>query len=84
MEPLTLYLRREPTTDSATADMMKNAPDKRKHAPRLDVVAYRDPEAADQVCRWPWWHTAKPTRRNKWVDLNCYRWRVEWLPDFES
>lgn len=33
------------------------------------------------VARWPWWLSGIPTRRNKHVVINCYRWRLAWLPD---
>jgi hypothetical protein len=71
---LTLYLRREPTTDAELLHWFPNAK-------RRDVVAYSDPEASQLKARWPWHYRSKPDRRFKRVMLNCYRWRVVWLPD---
>lgn len=72
--PLPLYLRREMPTDPPT--LASSAYRQR------DVVAYRDPECKRPAGRWPWWHTqSRPTRRNRYVMLNCYRWRAVWLPE---
>lgn len=54
----------------------------KQHRPEgFDVVAYRDADGAERAARWPWWQSNRPDRRNRWVTFNCYRWRVEWLPD---
>jgi hypothetical protein len=45
------------------------------------VVYYRTPEAKDRVASNPW--QDQPTRRNKWVMLNCVRYRVCWLEDLK-
>lgn len=79
---LPLFLRREPTTDSALADYCKalGRPIPRK----LDVVAYAsldDAKAKHQKARWNWANSRKPRRRRDTVTLNCYQWQVCWLPD---
>lgn len=30
---------------------------------------------------FPKHHMHKPTRRNHYLSLNCYRWQLRWLPD---
>lgn len=43
------------------------------------VCYYRTPEAKERVANNPW--QDRPTRRNKWVMLNCVLYRACWLPD---
>jgi hypothetical protein len=43
------------------------------------VCYYREPEALRRPFIDPW--PSRPTRRNKWVMLNCARYRACWLPD---
>ena len=75
MNLLSLYLRREPTTD----DVLRRMAPKAK---RFDVVAYKSAECVTPCARWPWHYTkSKPTRRNKRVMFNCYQWATVWLPD---
>lgn len=42
------------------------------------TVYYRDPDARIVAAINPW--PSRPTRRNRYVTLNCYRWRAVWLP----
>lgn len=77
MMTLTTYLRREPTRDHGQREF--RAPGNER-----DVVAYRDPGGFDPVRRWPWYRASKPDKRNRWVYLNCARYRVQWLPDLEK
>ena len=69
---ITLYARKEPTADSVS----------RAHGlgDKQDVVLYADKECTRQKARWPWHLSNCPTRRNKFVTLNCWRWKLEWLP----
>lgn len=76
MDALRLYLRREPTTDPLLLSRMQYLTGPAK----LDVVAYRDPGCQVRVARWPWDYK-RPDRRTRRVYLNCYLWRVQWLPD---
>lgn len=48
--------------------------------PSGDVSIYRDKERTNGFCTIQKWRASCPTRRNKWITLNCYRWRLEWLP----
>lgn len=43
------------------------------------VAYYTDSETTNCKAFNPW--SGRPTRRNKYVMLNCYRWRAVWLPD---
>ena len=75
---LTLYLRREPTTDLILAGT--------PIVTRFDVAAYvsRDTKNIVPKTRWRWDMASKPTRRNKRVRVNCFQWAVVWLPDLTS
>ena len=47
---------------------------------REGVRIYRDAAKASHFCIIGHSNHAKvPDRRNKWVTLNCYRWRLVWL-----
>jgi hypothetical protein len=80
MSLLSVYLRREPTTDKLLLEHASRYGvriDRRKHA---DVAVYRDRECKRPFVRYPWWQS-RPDRRNKRVVLNCFPWRAVWLPD---
>lgn len=69
---LTLFARREPTTDAASiAAGLTN---------KQDVVLYADKDCTKVEARWPWHFSNCPTKRNKYVTLNCWRWKLEWAP----
>ena len=77
--PLTVYVRRERTTDSVALQHLTSAQlETRSHR---DWVFYHDAEATSSYCRIPWYYSTGPTKRNKWQTLNCYRYRLVWLPD---
>lgn len=44
---------------------------------RFDVQIYRDNGLP--FGRFPWHYKRKPTKRNKYVTLNCYKWRIVWV-----
>ena len=44
-----------------------------------DVRLFADPLAGTPLCTWQPWHESRPTRRNRWVMYNCYRWKLIWL-----
>lgn len=69
MLPLTLFLRREPSTNPQWSS-----------AGLHDVCCYRDKAATDFVARFTWSYN-RPRKGCKRVVLNCYRWNVVWLPD---
>lgn len=44
------------------------------------VRIYRDAAKASHFCTFSRSNHAKvPDKRNKWVTLNCYRWRLAWI-----
>jgi len=44
------------------------------------VAIFRDAAATVSFCHYSLeTHRRLPDRRNKWLMLNCYRWRVQWL-----
>lgn len=75
---MTLYARKEHTTCALTlAYKFTQVSPKRR-----DVVVYRDAEATQPVGRYPWHYMeSKPTRRNRYINHNCARYALIWLPD---
>lgn len=72
----TVYARYEPTTDRATLNNFEADSIKRC----LDVVIYHDAACTAFYCRIPWHYTkSKPTKRNKYITLNCYRYKLQWV-----
>lgn len=71
---LPVYLKRVPTNDDV---LKKYAP----NAKKSDVLVYRDPKGTSTMARFPWHVSRRPTKRSTSVTINCYRWRVVWLPD---
>lgn len=69
---LTLFARREPTTDPILRAM---APKAR----RSDVQVYRDADATQPVGRFPWNYSNKPRSKQRRVTLNCARYALQWL-----
>lgn len=43
-----------------------------------EVVAYADPLSMKRVAKWSK-DISKPTRRNKYVTVNCFKYLVEWI-----
>ena len=74
----TVYVRLEPTTDSATAALIRSNPDWANPQQQRDAVIYRDQACRQFFCRIPWHYSTRPTRRNKYITLNCFRWRLIW------
>lgn len=73
---ITVYLRKEPTTDPLVLQYKGQL-----KRPVLDVQAYRDPECQIRFGRWDWWMRTKPKQGCKWVTLNCATWKAVWLPE---
>lgn len=73
-----MYARKEQTTDKTTLDKVKDGKDL---ANCKDVVIYNTTNTVEPIARYPWFYSNKPTRRNKWVTINCVKYRLEWLPD---
>ena len=45
---------------------------------------YADKEATKIYCYYANEHPQRPRYGRKWVTLDCYRWKLEWLPDAEQ
>lgn len=69
------YLRKEPTND----EMKQYSGFKSFLETKKDVVVYNDENCTEEYARFPWHYKDKPTRRNKYVNINGYRWHVIWL-----
>lgn len=44
-----------------------------------DVHVYRDEKKEKHVCTFLRGMSSTPTRRNKYIMINCWRWRLNWL-----
>lgn len=73
MTLITVYARREPTTDAV---ILQYAPTsaRKKH----DIVIYRDKAATEIKARFSW-YLNRPRQNQKTVMLNCCRWNLEWI-----
>lgn len=71
MTLLTVFARREPTTDAVA--LAHGAKDKR------DTVFYRDALCTEVMARKPWYHSGHPRRNSRNVMLNCYHWEIQWV-----
>lgn len=69
---LTVYARKEPTTDEVT---LKYAPEQK----RFDVQVYKDKAGKMPFARFMWHYKSIPTKRNKYVTINCFKWAIEWI-----
>lgn len=65
---LTLFARREPTTDSVWLQHGD------KSVTKNDLVLYSDPARLHEKARIPW-HQSQ-ARKRKTVMLNCYLWKL--------
>lgn len=72
MSLLTLYARREPTKDQLAKKYL--GPES------LDVVIAKDPEFQNVIHRYAP-DRKRPDRRYRFVNHNCYRFNLKWLPD---
>ena len=68
---LSLYLRKE-SRERKINGKLYNFP---------IVVAYSDKDATTMKGLWGIQIEKKPDRRNKYIVLNCFKWRVIWLND---
>lgn len=77
---LTVYARREPSCLRPHLHIPMTAQELRRHH---DVVIYRDggPAPKRPMGVWPWHSSRKPRRNAARVVLNCFFWKLQWLPD---
>lgn len=71
MHRLTLYARREPTTDPVSVACGCGH--------RKDVVLYKDANCTTPAVRYRWDLSNTPRKRNKTVMHNCFRFRLQWI-----
>jgi hypothetical protein len=70
MNLLTVWARKEPTTDEvAQAFGLK----------KKDTVFYRDCACKQLFARKPWWQSGHPRRNTRKVHLNCWPWALQWV-----
>jgi hypothetical protein len=85
VDTLTVYARREPTTDSATLDMYKVQKNPSQHVldyrerHHQDVVIYKDRRATVVFARFPWYYSNKPKKNQRFITINCSKWAVKWI-----
>lgn len=70
MNLLTLFARKEPTTDPVSIQYGQGH--------KLDTVLYRDASCTILAARWPWYASNCPRRNQKRVTFNCFRWNLSW------
>lgn len=71
MSLITLYARKEPTTDALSVSHGLRD--------RKDTVIYKDKECTNLVARWPWYQSSCPRRNQKRITLNCWPWNLSWV-----
>jgi len=71
----TIYARKEPARDLGAQTLPASKAQR-------DVQMYHDADATRPAGRYPWFYNlSKPTRRNRYIVLNCARYRLAWIPD---
>lgn len=72
MSLLTLYVRREKTTDEVAIAW-------RVGHRKNDTVFYKDALCTVPFARKPWYQSGHPRRNSREVTLNCFRWSLQWV-----
>lgn len=76
----TLYARYTNTQDSVLLDNFKKYPKPALRYPyHYDVTVSKDKAGKDIVCIYQWHRESKPTKRNKYLYHNCFRYRLAWV-----
>lgn len=75
MSRLTLYARKEPTTDPVSVGL---------RLARFDTVAYADRQCTKPMARWTWHLSNCPRKLQPSAFVNSARFNLEWLPDVQS
>jgi hypothetical protein len=72
----TLYARHEPTNDSVAIRYL----DATTLATCKDVIIYHDRDCRHFYANFPFFYNqSKPDRRNRYVTLNCFRYKLVWV-----
>ena len=80
MNLLTIYWKREPTTDEVAKKYL--TPKQLKRC--KDTVFYKDRHATQFYARLPWDYKGHPTKRTQTRILNCYKFQLERIEEVES
>lgn len=72
MTKLTLYAKAVPTDDWILLGFVPNTKKK-------DVQIYKDKKGTNPFVKIAWWHKSKPTKRNKYITLNCFKYNLTWI-----
>ena len=80
MSLLTIYWKREPTTDEVAKKYL--TPKQLKRC--KDTVFYKDREATQFYARLPWDYKGHPTKRTQTRILNCWKFKLEKIEEVES
>lgn len=74
--PPTLYARLEPTNDRVAIQYL----DAKTLGTCKDVIIYHDHDCRSFYAKFPWFYNqSKPDRRNRYVTINCFRYRLVWV-----
>jgi hypothetical protein len=76
MNNLTVYARKEPTTDLTT---LKYITDVNSKAKRFDIQVYKDKQGEIPFARFPWHYQSKPTKRKHTIMINGFIYLLEWI-----
>lgn len=68
----TIYLKNVPTNDELRLQFAEIAD-------KQDVAVYKKPNHSEEWVRYPWHFKSKPTKRNKYLTLNCFKYLVKWV-----
>ena len=72
----TVYARHEPTNDSVSIQYL----DAKTLATCKDVIIYHDRHCRRFYANFPWFYkSSKPTHRNRYVTINCFRYKLVWV-----
>lgn len=79
---ITVFARVEPTRDPAVLALAR-ARGSRSPLRQTDVAIYKDKDCTKDFGRYPPCASSRPRKNTKVVSLNCFKWRVEWLPKLQ-
>jgi hypothetical protein len=77
---LEVFAKKVPVTNKDLPGNFKlDSVQKRWFKKQYNVEIFRDREGKNQFCTFLFDKRSKPTKKNKYVTLNCYCWRLVWL-----
>ena len=72
MNLITLYAKKIPIS----APLIKG--NRLNFKKEFDVALFEDQTCLNRKATFDYWYSAKPTKRNKYVTINCAKYRLEW------